>query len=180
VSFRDDHAVAPGELPSLGAFDQEFGRGAPAPRRPLRLRPWAGLLLGAIIISVPALAWLSADGGAGLDRPAEPIALQSAAAEQIGSLLREVAELKQEVSELTEAQQQAAETIATLRAAEQEMRAPPAYWYSDLAALNFAAGDQARPPLLAPARRRSATARSEPREIRSRGGAAPLSLEPAQ
>ena len=60
------------------------------------------------------------------------------------------------------------------------MRAPAAYWYSDLAALNFAVGDQAKPPFIAPARRRATTARSEPREIRSRSGAAPLSLEPTQ
>jgi hypothetical protein len=177
------------EMPSLDAFDQEFGRREPvavlrAQQRRTTLRPLAGLLLAAAIISVPTLAWLSADGRPISDGQSRPMALQSASRdgsqEQVERLLRQVAALKQEISDLTQAQAQARESIAALKVAEEEARTPAAaYWYSDPAALSF--GTVGPPSTVAAApSRRSATARPETREPRRRDNGAPLSLEAPQ
>ena len=124
-----------GEMPKLDAFDQEFGSELPAdawenPRR-RTVRVLAGVLLAAAIISVPALAWFYADGlplrPTSMSQPGEQ---RSEAAAEVDRLTREVAALKQEIRELTAAQQQSAEVIASLQAAEQDARNPPAYWCS--------------------------------------------------
>jgi hypothetical protein len=177
-----------GDMPNLDAFDQEFGRQPVAvlraQQRRTALRPLAGLLLAVAIISVPTLAWLSADGRPMSDGQSRPMALQSAGGEgsqeQVERLLRQVAALKQEINELTQAEQEARESIAALKAAEQEARTPaPAYWYSDPAALNF--GTVGPPSTVAAAPpRRAATARPETREPRRRDTSAPLSLEAPQ
>jgi len=176
-----------GDMPSLDAFDQEFGREPVAvlraQQRRMTLRPLAGVLLALVIISVPTLAWLSANGRSLSDGQLGSLGLQRASRGdsdgQVDRLLRQVAALKQEIEELTQAQQQASESIAALRAAEQEPHGPPpAYWYSDPAALSFGTTSVPRPVAGAPQPRRSATVRSETREPRRRDSAAPLSLEP--
>jgi hypothetical protein len=180
-----------GELPRLDAFDQEFGRDHVAvlrgQQRQTGRRLLAGLLLGLAIISLPALAWLSADGQVHLPVPSGPMALQSAtdqgSSEPVDRLLRDVAALKERVRVLTEAHQRATEKIASLEAAEQETRnpGPLTYWYSDLSALNMGNAGQAKPGVVAPPARRSATARPEVRENRKRdNGGEPLSLTAPQ
>jgi hypothetical protein len=180
------------EMPRLDAFDEEFGREPVAilrgQRRKLRLRFSAlvVLLLGAGIASALALAWLNTEGWLRFEVQSAPSSQQYASREgsdeQIGRLRREVEALKKEIGELTEAQQQAADTIASLKAGEQEPRDPAAsaYWYSDLAALHFGIVSPPRPGVGVPGARRSATARPDFRNARKRDGAAPLSLEAPQ
>jgi hypothetical protein len=174
-------------MPSLDAFDHEFGREPAAVLRARQhrrgLRPLVGLLLAAAIISLPAWAWLSVDGRPVSDGESTPAALQNSSREssreQIDRLLRQVTALEQEIRELTQAQQQAKETIAALESAEQESRtSTPSYWYSDPAALSFSTATGPRPSAAAPPPRRSATVRSESREQRPRDSSAPLSLGP--
>jgi hypothetical protein len=175
-----------GELPRLDAFDHEFGRESVAvqrgQQRQTRRRLLVGLLLALAIVSVPALAWLSADGRVPSQVQSGPMSLQSATGqgsnEQVDRLLREVAALKQQVRELTEAHQRATEKITSLEAAENENRNSAAltYWYSDLNALNVGNVGQPRPGIVAPPARRAATARPEPREPRKRENGEPLSL----
>jgi hypothetical protein len=176
------------EIPRLDAFDEEFGREPVVilrdQRRKVRLRSstLVVLLLGAGIVSALALAWLNADGW--LRSVPSPLqyASREGADEQIGRFRREVEALKKQIGELTDAQQQAADTIASLKAAAQEPRDPASstYWYSDLAALHFGIADQPRPGIFAPVLRQSAPARPDFRNTRKRDGGAPLSLEAPQ
>jgi hypothetical protein len=180
------------EIPRLDAFDEEFGREPVAilrgQRRKVRLRSSAlvVLLLGAGIVSALALAWLNADRWWRFEDQSAPsppqYASREGADEQIGRLRREVEALKKQIGELTEAQQQAADTIASLKAAAEEPRDPASsvYWYSDLAALHFGIADQPRPGIVAPVPRQSAPARPDFRNTRKRDGGAPLSLEAPQ
>jgi hypothetical protein len=144
------------------------------------------LLLGAGIISALALAWLNTEEWLRFEVQSAPsfpqFASREGSDEQIGRLRREVEALKKEIGELTEARQQAADTIASLKAGEQEPRDPASstYWYSDLAALHFGIAGQPRPGIVAPAPPRSATARPEFRNRRRDGGGTPLSLEAPQ
>jgi hypothetical protein len=180
---------ATSQLPRLDAFDQEFG-GDPvailrARRRRFGTRPIIGLLLGLLIIGVPVLAWFNADElRASMQLASLPAsASRDAPDEQVERLMREIDALKQEVSDLTKAHQQAAEHIASLQAAEQEARSspPPAYWYSDPAALSFVGMTAPRTAVGAPAVRRAATARPEGRDLGRRdGNGEPLSLEAPQ
>ena len=183
------------EMPRLDAFDQEFGREpvaiARGHRRRIRLRTWALIVvaLGAGVISALAVSWPNGDGLLRFElQSAAPLFQRSASREdsdeQTDRLRREVDVLKKEISDLTEAHRQAGETIAALQATEQEPRAPVLgeFWYSNLAALNFAS--QPQPRVVAPSPpRRPVTARPEPREPARRdkggngGGGAPLSLE---
>src|SRR5262245_13681459 len=176
------------DMPSLDAFDQEFEREPAAvlraQQRRTSLRPLAGLLLAMVIISVPTMAWLTADGRPISDDQPRLAAVQSTSREgsqaQVDRLLQQVAALKQEIGELTQAQQQARESIAALKAAEQEARTPAlAFWYSDPAALSFGVVGPASTVGAAPPRR-SAIARPETREPRRRDNGAPLSLEAPQ
>jgi hypothetical protein len=174
-----------GELPRLDAFDQEFGQEPVAvlrgQRRQTRRRLLVGLLLAVGIISVPALAWLNADGRLHSEGHSGRISLQSATNEgpneQVDHLVREVAALRQQVRELTEAHQQATDEIASLKAAEHQSRDPASltYWYSDLTALNLGTVNQPK-PVAGPPARRSATVRPE----RRRDNGEPLSLEAPQ
>jgi hypothetical protein len=132
-------------MPSLDAFDEEFGRGPMANlhgqrRRKLQFSTIVVAVLGAAIITVLAWPWVSADRRLLSELQALlPISRNAASeksAEEIDRLVREVTFLKKEIAELTEARQQAKDRIASL---EQERRDYPAtvYWYSDRAALTY-------------------------------------------
>jgi hypothetical protein len=169
-------------MPRLDAFDEEFGR-EPAAVLPARERTGsprflARLLLAAAIIGLPVWAWLSANGHSASDGRSGPPALQAAAPEESGGqvdrLLSQVAALQQVIRDLTRAQQEASDSIAALKAAEQDSRnVTPGYWYSDPAALSFGTGSPPRAVAAPSVPRRSATARSENRR---RENGAPLSL----
>ena len=60
------------------------------------------------------------------------------------------------VKELTDAQHQAAHTIAAMKAAEEDLRrhAPPPYWYSNPATLNFPIASPPQSAGFAPSSRR--------------------------
>jgi hypothetical protein len=178
------------ELPRLDAFDEEFG-GEPVAmvrgqhrRGGLRLTALIVLLVGAGIIGAVALVWLNADDWFRFEVQSAPSAPQLASREgsdeQIGRLRREIEALKQKIGELTEAQQQGADTIASSQAVGQDARNPASYWYSDLAALHYGIASPPRPSTAAPAHPRSATARPEFRNNRRRDGGTPLSLEAPQ
>ena len=176
------------EMPRLDAFDEEFGREPVAilrgQRRKGRLRfsIFVALLLCAGAASALAFAWRNGDASwLRFDVQSAPslpqLASREGADDQVVRLRRQVEALTKEIGELTEAQQRATDTIASLRA-EQEAREPAAsaYWYSDLGALNFAIANP-RPAGVAPPR----SARSEFRtRRRDAGGGTPLSLEAPQ
>ena len=136
------------DMPRLDVLDEEFGEDAAALARARRRRTGARLLmlagvtLGLGAIGGLAFAWSNADGRLRfeLQSAASPPkdAQRAAAAEEIDQLRRQIEALQEDVKELTEAQRQAAYTIATVKAAEQELRrhAPGPYWYSNPAALN--------------------------------------------
>jgi chorismate mutase len=134
------------QTPRLDAFDEEFARERVAilrGQRRWKLR-FAILIIGAALGAVAlARPWVSADRGLLSEvqalLPISRNAASDTSAEEIDRLVREIASLKQEIAELTEARQQAADRIASLEAAEQEPRNRPAtvYWYSDLAALTY-------------------------------------------
>src|SRR5262249_29437959 len=166
------------DLPSLDAFDDEFGREPIAilhgqQRRRMRLRLIVGMLVAAAIGTVLALAWSIADEW---QRPQAPLSERTAAVpdEQGARLVREVATLKQEIRELTAAHEQATETIATFEA-EQESRLRASFWYSEPAALTFGIATRSDPTASA-APPRAAAAR--PKQQRRREE--PLSIEPPQ
>src|SRR5262249_36193133 len=96
-------------------------------------------------------------------------------AEQIGQLQRQIVELKQELEELSTAQQQAEETIAALRATEPEP-ASKISWFSEPAALLHGVALYAEAQPLAPPARSAIATRPRTGEVR-RG---PISLEPQQ
>jgi cell division protein FtsB len=190
MSGRDAASI----MPRLDVFDQEFGCEPEAiPREELpkskpRIWTFLGLVVAAAIISALAVAWSGAGGPFRLEVATAPTASQGppadAAKQQIDRLTRQIETLEQEIRDLTEAQRQAASTIAVLKA-EQESGGPPsaAYWYSDLAALHFGMPNQVyEPDVVAAPARRPMTARPEARELRRRenGGSAPLSLEAPQ
>ncbi len=177
-------------------FDQEFGREPEAivPDEIAKPRPriWTflGLVVVAAIISALAVAWSGSGGPFRSDAsaptsPSMQAVRGDASSDQIRRLTRQIEALQQEIKELTEAHQEAANTIADLKVAEHEPRSSAAYWYSDLAALSFGLNGQPRPDdaVAAPARR-PVTARPEPREPREprrrENGGAPLSLEAPQ
>jgi len=166
-------------MPKLDAFDQEFGGELPAatsePRRTSRVL--AGVLVAAAIVGVPALAWYYSDGLPLRGSMSPPGEQRTDAAGEVDRLTREVAALKQEIRDLTAAQQQSAEVIASLQAAGEDARNPRAYWWSELAMLNFGSEQPAAEPASPAAARRAAPAREAPRP---REPGTPLSLEPPQ
>jgi hypothetical protein len=175
------------EMPRLDAFDEEFGREPVAilrgQRRKGRLRfsIFVALLLCAGAASALAFAWRNGDSWLPFDVQSASLpqlASREGADDQVVRLRRQVEALRKEIGDLTEAQQRATDTIASLRA-EQDAREPAAsaYWYSDLGALNFGIANP-RPAGAAPAR----SARSEFRTRRrdAGGGGTPLSLEAPQ
>jgi hypothetical protein len=162
----------PPDMPRLHALDEEFGEDPAAAlhagRRKTRLVMLAGLVLGLGAIGVLAFAWTNADGRLRfeLQSATSPKTAQPPTADdELDRLRRELDVLKDEVKDLTEAQRQAAHTIATVKAAEQELRrnAPAPYWYSNLEALDTAIPKQPRWDTVAPLPRRPPAARSEPR-----------------
>jgi hypothetical protein len=166
----------PPDMPRLHALDEEFGedpvavRHAHRSRTSARLVMLAGLVLGLGAISALAFAWSNADGRLRFELESAAIspktARHPAADEELDRLRREMAALKDEVKDLTEAQRQAAHTIAAVKAAEQELRrnAPAPYWYSNLEALDPAIPRQRQWSTVAPLPRRPPAARSESRE----------------
>jgi hypothetical protein len=171
------------EMPRLDAFDEEFAQDPEAilreRRRRIVRRLWtiAAIVLGVGTIAALALAWSKADGRLRLELQSVALSPRSASRErpdeELDRLHREVDALRNEVGDLTQAQQraqqQAAETIAALQAAEQDARSripPPAYWYSNPAALSLSVAGHP-PPNVVPPRRPPAVGR-ESRDLRPR------------
>src|SRR5260370_16757548 len=155
----------PADMPRLDVLDEELGGDAAAVRRARRRRilarlfMLAGVALALGAIGALAFAWSNANGRLRLElqSTAPKTAQRAAAAEEIDRLRRQIEALQVDVKELTEAQHQAAHTIAAMKAAEQELRrqAPAPYWYSNPAALDPAIGKEAavlppRPPPAGP------------------------------
>ena len=172
----------PPDMPRLDVLDEEFGDAAAHARRRRigeRLLMLAIVALGAI--GALAFAWSKAGGPLRFElqsaATAPKSAQRAAAQEEIERLQGELDALKNDVKELTEAQHQAAHTIATMKAAEEDLRrdVPPPYWYSNPATLDLAIANQPQWGGVAPPPRRPATARSESRGLRKRDGAAPAS-----
>jgi len=173
-------------MPRLDVLDEEFGEDAASSvhaRRRIgaRLLMLAILALGLGAIGAIAFAWSNADGPLRFELQSATTASKSgqpaAAQEEIQRLRDQLDALKNDVKELTEAQHQAAHTIAAMRAAEEDLRrhVPPPYWYSNPATLDLTFAKQPPPAGFAPLPRRPTTARSESRDLRKREGAAPAS-----
>jgi FtsZ-binding cell division protein ZapB len=177
MSVRVDASV----MPSLDAFDEEFGRErsdiGPPSKASFRISTVIGLALAAAAISAFALGWPDLFG-ISQSEPGATTARENPEA-AIQRLAREVEELRQANRELAQAQQQAAATIAALQAGEQEKSSAFTGWYSDLGALTFGIASPADGVANATNGRRSATARARPREIPRRDDG-PISLEPPQ
>jgi hypothetical protein len=169
------------EMPKLDAFDEEFGQepGAIARRRRhtivRRLVMLAVLVIGVGAVAALAFAWSSADGRLRLElqsiAPSPRSAAREAAEEEIDRLRRRMDELESEVRDLTQARQQADETIVALQAAEKETRnqlPPPMYWYSNPAALNPSIAHQSGPGGVVPPSSRPTTPRRDARDVRGR------------
>jgi len=177
--------VDAGDMPRLDAFDEEFGREPVAilrgQRRKTKLRIWAAVLflLAAGVVVALAYGWPDADLLAQLQSISfsSNKAIGRESADEVDRLRREVAALTKDVRDLTDVQQQAADTIATLRAAERERRT--AYWYSEPAGLMFGMTNQApRPVAAVPPPRPAAPPR--PKALRKRDVVTPLSIEADQ
>ena len=190
------------ELPRLDAFDEEFGQDPVAilraQRRQARMRTWTLIVLAMVagLIGALALAWSTFGDRLRVALQAAPPSLQSATRqepnEDVVRLLRQVDELRSEIRDLTQARQQAADTIAALEAAAQATPSPPpaAYWYSDPAVLRLNAQrarthdagveDRSQPdPVVLPPRR-PAIARPAPRTIQPRDTRVPSPPAPRQ
>jgi hypothetical protein len=146
-----------------------------------RLLNLAIVALGLGVIGAFAFAWSNAEGWLRFElqsaATAPKSAQRAAAPEEIERLRGVLDALKNDVKELTDTQHQAADTIAAMKAAEEDLRrhVPPPYWYSNPATLDLAIAKQPPPAGFAPPPRRPATARSESRDLRKREGAAPAS-----
>jgi hypothetical protein len=152
-----------------------------AGRAGARLLNLAIVALGLCVIGALSFAWSNAGGRLRFElqsaATAPKSAQRAAAPQEIERLRGELEALKNDVKELTEAQDQAAHTIAAMKAGEEDLRrdVPPPYWYSNPATLDLAIANQPQWAGVAPPPRRPATARSESRGLRKREGAAPAS-----
>jgi FtsZ-binding cell division protein ZapB len=172
-------------MPSLDAFDEEFGRERsdidPPAKSGFRISTLIGLALAAAIITALALGWPNPWA---TTRPDSETASAASAGEKpdaaIRRLTREIEALKQANKELAQAQQQSAQTIAALQSGEQEKTGTVAAWYSDLGALTYRNPFQSDTALAATNGQRSAIARPKPREAPRRDDSGPISLDPAQ
>jgi hypothetical protein len=170
----------PPDMPRLHALDEEFGEDPAATlharRRRARLVMLAGLGLGLGAIGALAFAWSNADGRLRFELQSAAISPKTAQHPPADDRLRrEIDALKDEVKDLTEAQRQAAHTIAAVKAAEQELRrqAPAPYWYSNLEALDPAIPGQPQWATVAPLPRRPPAPRAQSREPRDTPPSAP-------
>ena len=178
-------------MPSLDAFDEEFGREPdgivddPPPRTGFRLSTVVGLALAAGVISALALGWPMFGPSRSQLQPeqAAPPATEALEA-AMNRLSDEVAALRRENKSLRDAQRQATDTIAALQAAEGEGRGSFVAWYTNPAALTYGIAMASDGTTTG---RRSATARPRPREMAPREGLSPrrddggpISLEPPQ
>jgi hypothetical protein len=168
-------------LPSLDAFDEEFGReqadiaGENVPRSGFRLLTFIALALAAGLITALALGWSNLSGTPPSEVEPGASSSQALAESQatINRLRRELEALQKENRELQEAQQAA---NATLQSDERGNRGSFVTWYSNLPALTYGIPVQEA----GTTGRRSATARSKPRETPPRDETGPVSLEPPQ
>ena len=164
------------EVPKLDAFDEEFGQDSTIAVRGRRRKIMVAIVaLCAGAIAALAFAWSSADGRLRL----EPQSITASARTVVGEgaeqkverLRRRMDELEREVRELTQARQQANDTIAALQAAQEEARAqvpPPVNWYSTPAALNPSIANEPEPDSMALPSPRSSTPRRNARDVRGR------------
>jgi hypothetical protein len=177
-------------LPRLEAFDAEFNlehevfllpqRGAGA-----RLLAVIGVLLGVAVVSALALAWQNGDERLRSLIRSVPLSEQTGSDEkpeqQIDRLTREVAALKDEIKQLTEAQSQPVERGASSSTGEDEGADHAAsHWYSDPVVLSYGIAGQPGSAAVSAPPRRQGTARQETRNTRKRESASPLSLEAPQ
>jgi hypothetical protein len=169
------------EMPKLDAFDEEFGQDpvavAGVRRRTIvrRLVMLAIVALCAGAIAALAFAWSSANGRLRLGlqsiAPSPRTVAREGAEEEIDRLRRRMDKLESEVRELTQARQQADDTIAALQAAEKETRdqlPPPMYWYSNPAALNLSIAHHPESGGVALPSPRPTTPRRDARDVRGR------------
>ena len=172
-------------MPSLDAFDDEFGRersdivGDPQRNTGFRLTTLIGLALAAGVISALALGWPNIFGAPRSEVQSEASTPSTGEKPDatIGRLKRELEALKKENEELTQAHQRAADTVATLQAGERESLGSFVSWYTNLAGLTYGIAMQSDG---ATNGRRSPTARARPREVPRRDDGGPVSLEPPQ
>jgi cell division protein FtsB len=172
------------EMPRLDAFDEEFGQDPVAiqraQRRKTRERFWTffSVALGVGVISVLALGWSAADRRLRLELQSAVVApisprTREGLEEEIDGLRRQVEALKHEITKLKDAREQTAQTIAALRASEQESRdpVPSTYWYSDTVALSVGIESQPEPEGVVPLPRPPPTARPALRRAEQNRGA---------
>ena len=174
-------------MPSLDAFDEEFGREEqdiatdPRPKTGFRLSTIIILALAAGAISALALGWPNSSGAPRSDAQSDISALLQPGEKPdaaVRRFAREVEALKKQNEDLVQEQQQAAQTIAALKASGQG--GTLVTWYSDVTALMWMPVhfDTTAAAPTAPARR-SATARPKPRETPRTDDSPPVSIEPS-
>ena len=127
--------------------------------------------LGTGAVAAFAFAWSSADGRLHSITASPQTVVREGAEQEVERLRRRMDELEREVRELTQAHQQANDTIAALRAAQEEARAqvpPPVHWYSNPAALNPRIANEPEPGSVALPSPRPSTPGRNARDVRGR------------
>jgi hypothetical protein len=138
----------------------------------VRFWTFVGVALGAGVVGALALAWPTAGGRLRLELQSAvvtPISPQTREGldEEIDGLRRQVEALKNGITKLKDAREQTAQTIAALRAAEQESRdpVPSTYWYSDPVAVSVGIESQPEREGIVPLPRPPPTARPALRRV---------------